>query len=77
MARCVWLNGLDLDSTVVRSVRRILFDSNKIHFTPGSAALDILHKFIDNYINKKKHRHISVPMLDMKEFRGKLVISLD
>lgn len=53
MARCVWLNGLDLDSTVVRSVRRILFDSNKIHFTPGSAALDILHKFIDNYINKK------------------------
>ena len=54
MARCVWLNGLDLDSTVVRSVRRILFDSNKIHFTPESAALDILHKFIDNYINKKK-----------------------
>lgn len=77
MARCVWLNGLDLDSTVVRSVRRILFDSNKIHFTPGYVALDILHKFIDNYINKKKHRHISVPMLDMKEFRGKLVISLD
>ena len=46
MARCVWLNGLDLDSTVVRSVRRILFDSNKIHFAPGAAALAILHKFI-------------------------------
>ena len=57
MARYVWLNGLDLDSTVVRSVRRILFDSNKIHFAPGHVALDILHKFIDNYINKKASAH--------------------
>ena len=57
MARCVWLNGLDFNPTVVRSARRILFDSNKIHFFSGYVALDILHKFIDNYINKKASAH--------------------
>ena len=34
MARCAWLNELSLAPTAVRSVRRILFDSNKIRFRP-------------------------------------------
>ena len=76
MARCVWLNELSLEPTVISSAGKFYLIQIKFISPQGLPRLLFCTNSSVAY-KQKKHWHISVPMLDMKEFRGKLVISLD